>query len=136
MNKNKSEKYHFELQARGNELDSYGHVNNAIYLNYNEQARWEIFRQLGLLDAIIASGKKIVIVENQIKYIRQVRLFDEIIVETQMEKSAYFLLFRHLMINKKTGKRVAKSLVKMIFLDKNNKPCDIPESLLETFTEE
>ena len=136
MNKNKSEKYHFELQARGNELDSYGHVNNAVYLNYNEQARWEIFRQLGLLDAIIASGKKIVIVENQIKYIRQVRLFDEIIVETQMEKSAYFLLFRHLMINKKTGKRVAKSLVKMIFLDKNNKPCDIPESLLETFTEE
>ena len=136
MNKNKSEKYHFELQARGNELDSYGHVNNAVYLNYNEQARWEIFRQLGLLDAIIASGKKIVIVENQIKYIRQVRLFDEIIVETQMEKSAYFLLFRHLMINKKTGKRVAKSLVKTVFLDENNKPCDIPESLLETFTEE
>jgi len=136
MNKNKSEKYHFELQARGNELDSYGHVNNAVYLNYNEQARWEIFRQLGLLDAIIASGKKIVIVENQIKYIRQVRLFDEIIIETQMEKSAYFLLFRHLMLNKKTGKRVAKSLVKTVFLDENNKPCDIPDSLLETFTKE
>ncbi len=136
MNKDKSEKYHFELQARGNELDSYGHVNNAIYLNYNEQARWEIFRQLGLLDTIIASGKKIVIVENQIKYIRQVRLFDEIIVETQMEKSAHFLLFRHLMLNKKTGKRVAKSLVKTVFLDENDKPCDIPQSLLETFTEE
>ena len=136
MNKNKSEKYHFELQARGNELDSYGHVNNAVYLNYNEQARWEIFRQLGLLDAIIASGKKIVIVENQIKYIRQVRLFDEIIIKTQMEKSAYFLLFRHLMLNKKTGKRVAKSLVKTVFLDENNKPCDIPDSLLETFTKE
>ncbi len=136
MNKDKSEKYHFELQARGNELDSYGHVNNAIYLNYNEQARWEIFRQLSLLDTIIASGKKIVIVENQIKYIRQVRIFDEIIVETQMEKSAHFLLFRHLMLNKKTGKRVAKSLVKTVFLDKNDKPCDIPQSLLETFTEE
>lgn len=136
MNKNKSEIYHFELRARGNELDSYGHVNNAIYLNYNEQARWEIFSQLGLLDTIIASGKKIVIVENQIKYIRQVRLFDDIIVETQMEKSAHFLLFKHLMLNKKTRKRVAKSLVKTVFLDKNDKPCDIPHSLLETFTEE
>ncbi|RLD41669.1 MAG: acyl-CoA thioesterase [Bacteroidetes bacterium] len=136
MNKNKSGKYYFELRARGNELDSYGHVNNAVYLNYNEQARWEIFRQLGLLDTIIASGKKIVIVENQIKYIRQVRLFDEIIVETQMEISAYFLLFRHLMLNKKTGKRVAKSLVKTVFLDENNKACDIPDSLLDTFTEE
>ena len=136
MNINKSEKYYFELRARGNELDSYGHVNNAVYLNYNEQARWEIFRQLGLLDTIIASGKKIVIVENQIKYIRQVRLFDEIVVETQMEKSAHFLLFRHLMLNKKTGKRVAKTLVKTVFLDKNDRPCDIPESLLKTFIEE
>jgi len=135
MNKNKSEKYYFEVRARGNELDSYGHVNNAVYLNYNEQARWEIFRQLGLLDTIIASGKKIVIVENQIKYIRQVRIFDEIVIETQMEKSAHFLLFNHLMLNKKTGKRVAKTMVKTVFLDKNDRPCDIPESLLKTFTE-
>ncbi len=136
MSYNKSEKYYFELQARGNELDSYGHVNNAVYLNYNEQARWEIFRQLGLVDTIIASGKKIVIVENQIKYIRQLRLFDEIIVETQMEKSAHFLLFKHLLSNKKTGKRVAKTLVKTVFLDEDDKPCDIPKSLLKTFTEE
>ena len=88
MYKSKSGKFYFELQARGNELDSYGHVNNAVYLNYTEQARWELFRELGLLDEIIASGKKIVIVENTIKYIRQVRIFDEIKVESQMEKSA------------------------------------------------
>ncbi len=136
MSKNKSIIYYFELRARGNELDSYGHVNNAVFLNYNEQARWEIFQQLGLLDTIIASGKKIVIVENQIKYIRQIRLFDEIIVETQMEKSAHFLLFKHNLLNKKTGKPVAKAMVKSVFLGKNNKPCDIPESLLETFTED
>jgi acyl-CoA thioester hydrolase len=136
MHKNKSKQYYFEIRARGNELDSYGHVNNAVYLNYNEQARWELFRQLGLLDSIMTSGKKIVIVENHIKYIRQVRLFDEIIVETQMEKSAHFLLFKHVLINKKTQKTVAKTMVKTVFLDRDDKPCDIPQSLLETFTEE
>jgi len=136
MYKSKSGKFYFELQARGNELDSYGHVNNAVYLNYTEQARWELFRELGLLDEIIASGKKIVIVENTIKYIRQVRIFDEIKVESQMEKSAHFLLFRQNMTNKKTGKTVAKAVAKTLFLDENNKPCDIPESLLKTFTEE
>ncbi len=135
MSNNKSIKYYFELQARGNELDSYGHVNNAIYLNYTEQARWNLFRQLGLLDQFVTSGKKIVIVENHIKYIRQVKLFDEIVIETQMEKSAHFLLFKHNLLNKKTGKPVAKVTVKSVFLGKNNKPCDIPESLLETFTE-
>jgi len=130
MSNNKGRTFYFELQARGYELDSYGHVNNAVYLNYTEQARWQLFRELGLLDELISSGKKIVIVENLIKYIRQVKLFDEIIVETRMEKSAHFLLFTHVLLNKETGKPVAKVRVKSVFLGEDDKPCDIPESLL------
>lgn len=136
MTKNKSKHYYFELKARGYELDSYGHVNNAVYLNYNEQARWDIFNELGLLDQLKADGKKIVIVENHIKYIRQVKLFDQIVIDTRMEKSAHFLLFRHILSNKETGKPVAKANVKTVFLGKDDKPCDIPQSLLDTFTEE
>jgi acyl-CoA thioester hydrolase len=135
MHKNKSKKFYFELRVRGNELDSYGHVNNAVYLNYTEQARWELFRELGLLDEIMASGKKIVIVENTIKYIRQLRIFDEVVVESQLEKSAQFLLFRQNMTNKQSGKTVAKAVAKTVFLDENNKACDIPESLLKILTE-
>jgi len=136
MSKSKSKRYYFELQARGYELDSYGHVNNAVYLNYNEQARWDLFNNIGLLDHLKAEGKKIVIVENHIKYIRQVKLFDEIEVETQMEKSAHFLLFKHVLKNKKTNKPIAKANVKTVFLGKDNKPCDIPQSLIDIFTEE
>lgn len=132
----KSKKFEFELRVRGNELDSYGHVNNAVYLNYNEQARWELFREIGLLEKLVSDGKKIVIIENQIKYIRQTRLFDELLITTQMEKSAHFLLFHQLMTNTKTKKRVAKSLVKTVFLDEQDKPCDIPTDLLKLFTEE
>jgi len=130
MKNKKPRKFYSELQARGYELDSYGHVNNAVYLNYTEHARWELFRKLGLLDEIVSSGKKIVIIENSIKYIRQVKLFDEIIIETWMEKSAHFLLFMHVLSNKQTGKLVARGRVKTVFLDENNKPCDIPELLL------
>lgn len=134
MNK-KSLKYFFEIQARGNELDSYGHVNNAVYLNYNEQARWDLFNKLGILDDLISGGKKIVIVENHIKYIRQVKLFDEIVIETVMEKSAHFLLFKHNLINKYNQKPVAKANVKTVFVDENNKPCDIPKIVLDIMTE-
>ena len=130
MSNNKSRTFYFELQARGYELDSYGHVNNAVYLNYTEQARWQLFRELELLDEMISGGKKVVIVENLIKYIRQVKLFDEIVVETQLEKSAHFLSFNHLLINKKTGKPVAKVRAKSVFLGGDNKPCDIPDFLL------
>jgi len=132
----KSKRYYFELQARGYELDSYGHVNNAVYLNYNEQARWDLFNKLGLLDQLKVEGIKIVIVENHIKYIRQVKLFDEIEIETQMEKSAHFLLFKHVLKNKKTNKPVARANVKTVFLGKDDMPCDIPQTLIDTFTEE
>ena len=42
--------FDYKFSVRGYELDSYGHVNNAVYLNYFEQARWEIFRNLNLID--------------------------------------------------------------------------------------
>jgi len=33
-----------EISVRGYELDSFGHANNAAYLNWLEHARWEAFR--------------------------------------------------------------------------------------------
>ena len=44
LKKMQTNRYTCHLTVRGNELDSFGHVNNAIYLNYLEQARWEILR--------------------------------------------------------------------------------------------
>jgi len=124
--------YYFELEARGYELDSYGHVNNSVYFNYTEQARWDVFRQLGFYEMFAAKGFKIVLVENQMKYIRQVKLFDKIKVETIMERSAHFLIFRHILRNSETGKPVAKSNAKTVILDQTNKPCDIPVEILKT----
>lgn len=34
------------IQVRGYELDGYGHVNHAVYLNYAEYARWKIVEEL------------------------------------------------------------------------------------------
>lgn len=128
--KKRSKAYFFDLEARGYELDSYGHVNNSVYFNYTEQARWDVFRQMGLYEMLSAKRLKIVLVENQVKYIRQVRLFDRISIETTMEKSAHFLLFRHVLLNAESGKPVAKSNAKSVFLDQNDKPCDIPREIL------
>jgi YbgC/YbaW family acyl-CoA thioester hydrolase len=42
-----------EVDVRGYEIDSWGHVNNAVYLQWLELARWELFRNARptLLDA-------------------------------------------------------------------------------------
>ncbi len=36
--------FSIEVDVRGYEIDSWGHVNNAVYLNWLELARWELFR--------------------------------------------------------------------------------------------
>jgi len=46
-----------EIAVRAYECDGYGHVNNAVYLNYLEVARHEYLRELGIsLDELRAAG--------------------------------------------------------------------------------
>jgi acyl-CoA thioester hydrolase len=61
------------LTTRSYECDSYGHINNAVYLNYLEYARLEFLKALGLDYAELrAGGVGLVVVRICIDYRRQV----------------------------------------------------------------
>ena len=53
--------------VRGYELDSFGHLNNAVYLNYAEQAKWEFLNENKLLETVQEYGLFPVIMENNIR---------------------------------------------------------------------
>lgn len=40
--------FHYKLRVRSYNLDSFGHVNNAVYFNYLEEARCDYLEQLGV----------------------------------------------------------------------------------------
>lgn len=66
-------------------LDVYGHVNNATYLTLFEEARWDLTHQQGWgLKRIMEKGVGPVILEVTLRYLRELRLRDEIIIESQM----------------------------------------------------
>lgn len=117
------------LIVRGNELDSYSHVNNAVYLNYLEQGRWEAFRDAGALDAITKSGLLLVVTEIRIRYIREAVLLDELEVRTSFSRTSPFLVFNQRIINRQTGLPVTRARTKTIFLDEHRDPRDIPDFL-------
>ena len=60
-----------ELRVRSYECDSYGHVNNAVYLNYLEYARHELLAALGMdYAALRAAGRGLVVARVDIRYRR------------------------------------------------------------------
>jgi acyl-CoA thioester hydrolase len=67
------------ITVRGYELDTQGHLNQSVYLQYGEHARWELLRAAGITqDALIASGIGPVALETTIRYLRELRGGDEV----------------------------------------------------------
>lgn len=72
-----------ELKVRGYENDVYGHVNNAVYLNYLEYARGEYLSGIGFdYDAAIRAGYGIWVVRIEIDYKSSARRGDALSIET------------------------------------------------------
>lgn len=123
-------KYRYKTNVKGYELDSYGHLNNAVYLNYTEQARWEILNKESLLHLFFNRGFLLVVTETNIRYKRELKLFDEIEIETTIKFEAPYLIFYHDIKNVKSGYSAAKAIVKTLLINKDRIPQDIPEELL------
>lgn len=115
------------LEVRGYEEDAYGHVNNAVYLNYLEYARGEYLRDIGFdYGACMAAGYGLWVVRIEIDYrapaVRGDRLeIDTLPVEL---KSTYGILEQTI----RRGVDVcAKALVKWAFVDTaSGRPARIP----------
>ncbi|QIP85922.1 acyl-CoA thioesterase [Streptomyces sp. Tu 2975] len=68
-----------DVTVRGYELDTQGHLNQAVYLQYAEHARWELLRAAGLpQEKLLASGVGPVALEVTVKFLRELRGGDEV----------------------------------------------------------
>lgn len=119
--------FKYNFQVRGYELDSFGHVNNAVYLNYLEQARWEIIQKLDILNLFKSTNSFLIVVETYIKYVNELNIFENAHVETKMVRKGFFVEFKQDIFADK-GK-IAKAKVKCLFVDQERNPIDIPEVL-------
>lgn len=122
--------FEYKFNARGYELDSYGHVNHAVYLNYFEQARWELFQQLDLVRYFKENDLLLVVIEVQSRYHREINLFDEMVVRTEIIHEAPYLVFRHKMYFSGTNIKACTGMVKTLFTDKGKLVRDIPQDFL------
>jgi acyl-CoA thioester hydrolase len=74
------------VTVRGYELDMQGHLNQAVYIQYAEHARWEFLRATGISqDELVCTGVGPVALETTIRYRRELRGGDEVTVSCAFE---------------------------------------------------
>ena len=120
------------ITVRGYELDSNGHVNNAVYLQYYEVARWEMMKDLGFLDQLKGSGLTVVVVESLVRYMRELCMFDELVVESTYEEKSPYLIFHQKIIDMKTNLPASRARIKTVFIGQDKVPQEIPGFLTKT----
>jgi YbgC/YbaW family acyl-CoA thioester hydrolase len=124
--------YKSYITVRGYELDSYGHVNNAVYLHYYEVARWEMMKNLGFLDKLKDMGLSVIVVESLVRYMRETTMFDELLIETSFKETSPYLIFHQKIIDRKSDLPVSRARIKTVFLGKDKRTQDIPLFLTRT----
>jgi acyl-CoA thioester hydrolase len=71
------------LRVRTYECDSYGHVNNAIYLNYLEYARYELLKDVGFdYPAMIEAGYGVYVARVEIDYKKSAAADDILLIRS------------------------------------------------------
>lgn len=71
--------FQVRIRVRGYELDPQGHVNQAVYLQYGEHARWECWLAAGIPQGkLLAAGVGPVSLEATIRFLRELRSGDEV----------------------------------------------------------
>ncbi|WP_163567443.1 thioesterase family protein [Fodinicola feengrottensis] len=72
------------MAVRVFDLDTNGHVRGPIYLEFADHARWECVRAAGIsLDDLAAAGFGPVNLETTIKFHRELRPGDEVLITTE-----------------------------------------------------
>ncbi|MFF9125027.1 acyl-CoA thioesterase [Streptomyces sp. NPDC014889] len=83
-----SEPFSVRVTVRGYETDVQGHLNQAVYLNYAEHARWSLLQAAGISQArLVSGGVGPVVLETTIRYLRELPAGDEVDVTCAFEWS-------------------------------------------------
>ncbi|HUR47206.1 MAG TPA: thioesterase family protein [Candidatus Saccharimonadales bacterium] len=125
-----------ELRVRSCDVDSFGHVNNAVYLMYAEAARNDYMLQCGLTFADFERWNAGPVLFNaNLEYKYPARTDDELIITGLMENQGRTRFgIVHEMLLKKDKRLVCRANLSFAFVDlKTGRPCRIPEAFAKPF---
>lgn len=124
-------KHSAKMSVRSYELDSYNHVNNAVYLNYLEYGRMEFLKAIGFdYEGLVNAGYYLYVTHIDIRYKASARLFDELSIEVESVKLGKVSGTFHQTISNQRGEICAEADVSWGCVDRTGKPSKIPAEFM------
>ena len=123
--------HHYELKTRWRDIDSFGHVNNAVFLTYIEDARILFFRRWKITEM----KKSLIVASIKIDYLQQIDHPSDLIVGQKISRigNSSFDIQSTLFIKGKP-KPAARSVVISVCFDyKQNKSVPVYDEITADF---
>lgn len=132
MNEIKNNPVKVEMKIRFSDNDMMGHVNNAVYLTFFEEARVEFYREAGFVMSN-AYDFPFIIAEAYIKYLLPLSLGQDIYIEigtAEIKKKSF--KFNYRIIDKKTANITTLAWTIQVGYDyKNKKTREFDEKMIK-----
>ena len=127
-----------EIPVAWGDMDSFGHVNNTVYLRWFESARIAYFEQIPIASRLQNSGEGPILARQTIDYRLPVTYPDRVSVATTVERignTSFVMAFR-IFSDAQGGKEVARGDGVIVLLDyRTSSPIRVSASLRQAIRE-
>jgi acyl-CoA thioester hydrolase len=118
------------VTVRSPELDSFGHVNHAVFLNYLEHARYLALEEAGFdWKSLDEHDWQIFVVRIEVDYVSEATRGDDLLVRTWAEsfRRTTMVLAQEIVRSDDPDTVVARARVTAVWIGPDRKPMRVPE---------
>jgi acyl-CoA thioester hydrolase len=127
------------IGVRTSELDSFGHVNHAVYLNYFEHARFESLKEAGFSWALLGERQwAIFVVRIEVDYLAEARREDQLQIRTWADsfRRTSMVLAQEMIRDDGSETVVARARVTAVWIGPDRRPMRVPDEVRKGLTTE
>jgi YbgC/YbaW family acyl-CoA thioester hydrolase len=127
----------FEIQVQSTHLDRFGHVNNSVYMEYFEWARWDWSLKNGFdFMEMIKKGVGPVLVNIEISFKKELLFRDKLFIETKFSKKSEKSFTLKQVMRNIENETVSIAFPTIVIVDKKKKKAvSVPHEILKKIDE-